>query len=1087
MGRGPQGRTAEGSGVRNRARGAARFATLLAARATHGLGVWNATLAPAAGSTVESHGIALPEPHMSASTQPILAPGERVARRSWRPPRWAWLVVLAAALAGAAAYELRTSTLQSYWVERWSRRLTHHVELGANRSIVFPASGPYDTRLGYARLPVFTERLWANGFQIAAQSRFSPALRDAARRGLTPPYREKDAAGLQLLDANGGTLFAFEDPSFRFASFDETPDLLVRSLLYVENRELLGASRPFANPAVEWDRLARAAFDLGGKRFGAGGNVPGGSTLATQIEKYRHSPRGLTSDPREKLRQIASATVRAYSEGRDTTALRSRLAVTYLNTLPLSATPGWGEVFGIGDGLRAHYGADPARVAALLRTTPQSAEEAAARGLAYRQSLSLLLSARRPSGLLRGDERALTALSAQYLRAMARDGVIPPELRDAALAAELRFAPAKRDTERVAADKGVARMRAWLGATLGAAPYELDRLDLTVATTLDANAQTEVTRRLRELASPAAIEALGLHQKNALASGDPSRVVYAFTLYERTPQGNALRVHADSLGSELDVNDGIKLDLGSTAKLRTLVTYLEIVAELHAAHAGESAEALHARLAAGGAPGAELDPLTRFAIERMAAEPALPLPALLEAALDRRYSASPAEGFFTGGGVHHFSNFDASDDGRVLSVRESFRRSVNLPFVRIMRDVVRYETAQLARDESPAARDAALHRYAEREGHALLAKAIARWEGVSRERILGELVAQRAPTPRRVAALLRSLHPSGDRAWFAAELAARAPQSAELGAAEIERLYATLGPESLGLADRAWVARVQPLELWLAAQLWENPSASRAELLAASASARAEATAWLFRTRNARAQERRLRELRERDAFARVHARWARLGYPFETLVPSYATAIGSSADRPAALAELMGILTANGLRLPERRVDSLSFAADTPYETHFSPERLAPVRVLDASVAHAVRGALGDVVANGTARRVAKTFATPGGALIPIAGKTGTGDHRYKTFARGGAQTGERVVNRSAVFAFAIGERHFGVVTAYVAGPSAAAYRFTSALPLEVLRALAPALAPLVGAAPIAREADALASPVVAQVAAAP
>ena len=60
--------------------------------------------------------------------------------------------------------------------------------------------------------------------------------------------------------------------------------------------------------------------------------------------------------------------------------------------------------------------------------------------------------------------------------------------------------------------------------------------------------------------------------------------------------------------------------------------------------------------------------------------------------------------------------------------------------------------------------------------------------------------------------------------------------------------------------------------------------------------------------------------------------------------------------------------------------------------------------------------------------------------------------------------------MNRSAVFAFAIGDRHFGVVTAYVAGPSAADYRFTSALPLEVLRALAPAIAPLVGSAPAAR-----------------
>jgi hypothetical protein len=661
---------------------------------------------------------------------------------------------------------------------------------------------------------------------------------------------------------------------------------------------------------------------------------------------------------------------------------------------------------------------------------------------------------------------------------MAQDGVITPELRDAALAAELRFAPAHRDMERVATDKGVARLRAWLGATLGVSPYELDRLDLRVTSTLDATAQAEAMRRLRELSSPAAVEALGLRQKHALASGDPSRVVYAFTLYEQTPQGNRLRVHADSLGAELDVNDGIKLDLGSTAKLRTLVTYLEIVAELHAAHAGKPAERLQERLAALAAPGAQADPIAQFALEQLAADPALPLPALLEAAMERRYSASPYPGFFTGGGIHTFANFEKSDDERVLSVRESFRRSVNLPFVRMMRDIVRYEIARLAQDETPEAREAALRRYTDRETRAQLDHALRRWQGATREEILGELVAKGRPTPRRVGALLRSLNPAGDPAWFATELAARAPRARELDARDVQRLYATLGPGALSLSDRAWVARVEPVALWLAEQLWANPAATRQQLVDASEAARREASAWLFKTRSKWAQERRLRQQREQDAFERIHARWARLGYPFESLVPSYATAIGTSADRPAALAELMGIIAAGGVRYPEVRLASLAFAEGTPYETNFAPVRPAPPRVLDADVAQTVRAALGDVVAQGTARRVASTFSTPRGDAILVAGKTGTGDHRYKTFARGGAKTGERVLNRSAVFAFVLGERHFGVVTAYVAGPSAAEYRFTSALPLEVLRALSPAIAPLLGAAPIARELDPLAPP---------
>ena len=37
---------------------------------------------------------------------------------------------------------------------------------------------------------------------------------------------------------------------------------------------------------------------------------------------------------------------------------------------------------------------------------------------------------------------------------------------------------------------------------------------------------------------------------------------------------------------------------------------------------------------------------------------------------------------------------------------------MNLPFVRMMRDIARYEAARIARDETPAARHAALLRYA---------------------------------------------------------------------------------------------------------------------------------------------------------------------------------------------------------------------------------------------------------------------------------------------------------------------------------------------------------------------------------------
>lgn len=62
----------------------------------------------------------------------------------------------------------------------------------------------------------------------------------------------------------------------------------------LEDRELLSSPSPTKNPAIEWDRFAKAAFDQFLSRLDPDHDSPGGSTLATQIEKYRHSPGGRT-------------------------------------------------------------------------------------------------------------------------------------------------------------------------------------------------------------------------------------------------------------------------------------------------------------------------------------------------------------------------------------------------------------------------------------------------------------------------------------------------------------------------------------------------------------------------------------------------------------------------------------------------------------------------------------------------------------------------------------------------------------------------------------------------------------------------
>jgi hypothetical protein len=282
-----------------------------------------------------------------------------------------------------------------------------------------------------------------------------------------------------------------------------------------------------------------------------------------------------------------------------------------------------------------------------------------------------------------------------------------------------------------------------------------------------------------------------------------------------------------------------------------------------------------------------------------------------------------------------------------------------------------------------------------------------------------------------------------------------------VSAGEVDRLYERYAIDRFSLADRAYIARVHPLKLWLAGYLQEH-DATRAAMVAAAAGARQDSYVWLFKTRHKRAQDRAVRILLEEDAFVRIAQAWRRLGYPFESLVPSYATSIGSSADRPEALAELIGIILNDGVWQPSVRVERLHFAAGTPYETVLGREPPAPARVLAPEIAAVVRDGLIDIVEAGTAQRLRGAFTGPDQAALVAGAKTGTGDNRKKYFARGGRLVREEVVSRTATVVFFIGERFFGNLTVYVPGPMAADFGFTSSLPAQLLKAMAPALQPL-------------------------
>lgn len=992
-------------------------------------------------------------------------------RLAFRVLRVSFMLVVTGASIGmlgwGAVMEARSAFLQSTLLSRWAGTMTFELAPGPSSNTRFPEDGPYDQRLGYAQLPDFVGALNERGYAIERQAVPSPTLAWFLDHGFYGPYSQKDQAGLTLYDRAGAVLHQARYPAAIYHDFDEIPPLVVNTLLFIEDRHLLDGNDVHRDPAVEWRRFVLAV----GQRLAAtidprlhGG---GASTLATQIEKFRHSPRGRTDAIGDKSRQMVSAALLAYRDGPDTLEARKRIVVTYLNATTLASRSGFGEIIGIGDALAAWFGTDLAEANRILKSLPDTPAALARKAQIYREVLSLLLAERRPAYYLRPDRGPLEALTDRYLDRLAEARVIDASVRDAAHAASL---PVLQEAPKAlnvccAARKATNALRTELLNALDVASfYNLDRLDLTGFSTIDLPAETRVGEILSRLNEPDFVEAHHLVGYHLLHTTRNLKVNYSVVIYERGVNQDEVRVHADSLNEPFDINSGGKLILGSTAKFRTLVTYLNIVTALHDRYADR--------------PRADLineargrDALTAWAMTWLAQAPERGLQSMLEGAMQRRYSAAPGE-FFTNSGMHAFHNFERWEDSKRPTVENAFENSINLVFVRLMRDIREYfiaqnkDAARIMADPGDEMREAYLRRFADQEGQKFTGRFYRQHRGLSSAQIWARMVRRGHASIDRRVTLFRSLRPLASIAELRAFLAAHPP----LGHAdeeELQKLYGKYGPDQISLADRAYIAGVHPLEIVVVSYLLDHPNAAESEVQSQTAPQRQEAYAWLFKTHSQHKQDVRLRIVLEEDAFDSILEDWRRQGYPFSHLVPSLSTAIGSSGDRPDALAQLIGIVLDGGVRKPNVDLARLAFAVGTPYETVLSPQPSVSERVMAPEVAETLRQALVGVVKNGTAKGLHGAYLDADGQMMKLGGKTGTGDNRIDTFARGGALVSSRPVDRTATFVFFLGDRYYGTVTAYVAGPEAGNYSFTSALAVQVLKVLDPALRLLIAPSP--------------------
>lgn len=978
-----------------------------------------------------------------------------------RRPSTAKLVILGV-IAGAVIYESRTSRLQAWIFTAMARKMTFAMQPGPAQ-VEYPTAGPYDGRLGYSRIPAISQKLASGPYQIDAQARMSQWMRNLTRAGVFPIYKEKSAAGLRILDRDGSPLFDARYPLRVYEAFEDIPPRVINSLLYVENREILDATTPYRNPAVEWDRLGKAVFDMGRKQISVGGGMSGGSTLATQLEKIRHSPEGRTSSAGDKLKQMVSASLRAYQQGEETTVARRQITADYINALPLSSFPGYGEVLGLGDGLWVWFGADFDEVNRLLGMADADIEGQPevrrARAMAYRQVLSLLLAVNRPSYYLQRARTELHNRASLYLRALSEAGLISEQLRDDALPLTAVYRERMPDPPLAsfAERKAMDAIRSGLLNLLDLETvYQLDRMDLTVNATIDQEASKSSTKSLKQLADLDYATKAGVVGHQMLPGDALSSVIYSFTLYELGQGANYLRVQSDNYDRPLNINQGTQLELGSTAKLRTLASYLDVMAQLHEAGAADPTRITGQ------------DALSAWANDWLSTATDKSLAAMLAAAMERRYSGNPGEGFFTGGGLQYFGNFDGRDNGSILPLREAFHRSTNLVFIRVMRDVVQHHmwkipgvTPEIFENPQDEKRREYLDRFMKYESRQFLVRFIGRYKGVEPREAVLRLLRRMRPAPYRLAVAYRSARPNDSFELFVEALKAVIPPNVPVTGG-YEQLYEKYGADKFNLGDRGYLARVHPLELLTVQCLQAHPKATLEEIGKFVEPELSDVYSWLMRNRNKHAQDLRIRIMLEAEAFQGVHKIWKRHGFPFPQLVPSLATSIGSSGDNPAALAELAGIIQNGGIRYPSVRVTKLHFAAGTPVETRASVRPSQGERAMAREVAVELKKAMGGVVEFGTARKAFNSVMLADGAILRLAAKTGTGDNRLEVFAEGGRMIKSKVMSRTAAFVFLVGDRHFGTIIAYVPGQKAESFSFTSALPVGIFMHLVPSMKPV-------------------------
>lgn len=825
-------------------------------------------------------------------------------------------------------------------------------------------------------------------------------------------------------------------PTDLFQSFEDIPTVLVDLLLFIENKELLN-THPYYNPAVEYDRLAKVLFEFLKRRAsGSQHRQPGGSTLATQMEKYHFSEDGRTNGAHDKLSQMASAMLRSYLDGRDTSIARRRIVLDYLNSIPLGAASGYGEVLGYGEAMRVFYQVDLSHEKELLRSIDTSSSYSTEQLQAIDRALQVVISARNPNYL--SNPTILVGLKNKYINILVQEKILKSE----ALALVSTFQskiPFASETKNFVDAKAQDLVRKRASSLLGVSYPELDKLDLTVKSTFRLDIQDVVTSFFEQLKDESFIAANNLRVDHLLDQTTANKVTYSFVLYELENGQSKMRASYDNFNKPFNFNDSGKMELGSTAKLRVLVSYLEAVAQAFKEKQEGKLKPYY-------------DPISEF----VQASRASSLKEILASAMLRQFSANPHQTFFTGGGIHKFQNYNKDDNGRIVSLHDAFIKSINLPFVRALQETVRFHIHRNEAFQKLSAGDEATKRqlllqFVDKESKLFLNKFFKNLKKKDPQTLEQYVIYDLPRSVMGVAMTMSYLHSELTPEQVVDNLVQNGYDLSWKQKQQILRLVNAHRTGQYNMNDIGYVAKLHPILLYVAKQMIANPSISYTELVEQSAKIRQESYSWLFKNKKKQAQWIRVYSVLEAQGFESILDQWQRVGFPFEYIVPSLASALGSSGDKPRALAKLVGVALNGGKDFNEPIIEELHFAKDTPYEVVL--RRKPPTsaeQVMTAEVAEVVKNTLRDTVEAGTAVRVRDTFKP-----LEAGGKTGTGDNQHKEVRADGSVVEQTALSRTATFVFYIGQKWYGSITVYVDQEEAERSTFTSSYAVTLLKLL--------------------------------